>query len=42
MINDVVLNDTSGFDEATNSILDEVVPDYYNRSDTDGNLETGA
>jgi pullulanase len=42
VIQDVVFNHTSGFGEATNSILDEVVPDYYNRLDMDGNLETGS
>ena len=38
VIQDVVFNHTSGFGEASNSILDEIVPDYYNRLDTDGNL----
>jgi pullulanase len=42
VIQDVVFNHTSGFGEATNSILDEVVPDYYNRLDMDGALETGS
>ena len=42
VIQDVVFNHTSGFGEASNSILDEVVPDYYNRLDTDGALETGS
>lgn len=42
VIQDVVFNHTSGFGEASNSILDEVVPDYYNRLDADGNLETGS
>ncbi len=42
VIQDVVFNHTSSFGEATNSILDEVVPDYYNRLDADGNLETGS
>jgi pullulanase len=42
VIQDVVFNHTSGFGEASNSILDEVVPDYYNRLDNDGNLETGS
>ncbi len=41
VIQDVVFNHTSGFGEASNSILDEVVPDYYNRLDADGALETG-
>ncbi len=42
VIQDVVFNHTSGFGEATNSILDQVVPNYYNRLDNDGNLETGS
>ena len=42
VIQDVVFNHTSGFGEATNSILDEVVPNYYNRLDADGALETGS
>ncbi len=42
VIQDVVFNHTSGFGEAQNSILDEVVPDYYNRLDADGSLETGS
>ena len=42
VIQDVVFNHTSGFGEASNSILDEVVPDYYNRLDMDGGLETGS
>ncbi len=36
VIQDVVFNHTSGFGEASNSILDEVVPDYYNRLDANG------
>ncbi len=42
VIQDVVFNHTCGFGEAPNSILDEVVPDYYNRLDADGSLETGS
>ena len=42
VIQDVVFNHTSGFGEATNSILDQVVPNYYNRLDNDGSLETGS
>ena len=42
VIQDVVFNHTSGFGEASNSILDEVVPDYYNRLDMDGVLETAS
>jgi pullulanase len=38
VIQDVVFNHTSGFGEASNSILDEVVPNYYNRLDTNGSL----
>lgn len=38
VIQDVVFNHTSGFGEASNSILDEVVPNYYNRLDADGAL----
>ncbi len=42
VIQDVVFNHTSGFGEASNSILDQVVPDYYNRLDNDGALETAS
>ncbi len=42
VIQDVVFNHTSGFGQANNSILDKVVPNYYNRLDNDGNLETGS
>ena len=42
VIQDVVFNHTSGFGEATSSVLDEVVPDYYNRLDADGNLLTAS
>ena len=42
VIQDVVFNHTSGFGEASNSILDEVVPDYYNRLDADGALLTAS
>lgn len=42
VIQDVVFNHTSGFGQASNSILDQVVPNYYNRLDNDGNLETGS
>ena len=42
VIQDVVFNHTSGFGEASNSILDEVVPNYYNRLDMDGVLETAS
>jgi pullulanase len=40
VIQDVVFNHTSGFGEAPNSILDKVVPNYYNRLDANGNLLT--
>lgn len=42
VIQDVVFNHTSGFGEAPNSILDEVVPNYYNRLDADGALLTAS
>jgi pullulanase len=42
VIQDVVFNHTSGFGEESNSILDEVVPNYYNRLDTNGNLESAS
>jgi pullulanase len=42
VIQDVVFNHTSGFGEASNSILDEVVPSYYNRLDANGALETAS
>jgi pullulanase len=42
VIQDVVFNHTSGAGEASNSILDEVVPNYYNRLDADGALETAS
>ncbi len=42
VIQDVVFNHTSGFGEASNSILDEVVPNYYNRLDADGALQMGS
>lgn len=42
VIQDVVFNHTSGFGEASNSILDEVVPNYYNRLDADGALLMGS
>lgn len=38
VIQDVVFNHTSGFGEAPNSVLDKVVPNYYNRLDADGHL----
>ncbi len=42
VIQDVVFNHTSGFGEATSSVLDEVVPDYYNRLDADGDVLTAS
>ena len=42
VVQDVVFNHTSGFGEASNSILDQVVPDYYNRLDADGQLENAS
>jgi pullulanase len=42
VIQDVVFNHTSGFGEESNSILDEVVPNYYNRLDTNGALYTAS
>ena len=42
VIQDVVFNHTSGFGEASNSVLDEVVPNYYNRLDTNGSLYSGS
>ncbi|WP_419806878.1 pullulanase-type alpha-1,6-glucosidase [Terriglobus sp.] len=42
VIQDVVFNHTSGFGQADNSILDKVVPNYYNRLDADGALLTAS
>ncbi len=42
VIQDVVFNHTSGFGEASNSILDRIVPNYYTRLDADGVLETSS
>ena len=42
VIQDVVFNHTSASGEGTNSNLDEVVPNYYHRLDSDGNLLTGS
>ncbi len=38
VIQDVVFNHTAGFGQEPNSVLDKVVPSYYNRLDADGNL----
>ena len=40
VIQDVVFNHTSGFGEQPNSVLDKIVPNYYNRLDNDGKLLT--
>ncbi|HEX6772571.1 MAG TPA: pullulanase-type alpha-1,6-glucosidase [Acidobacteriaceae bacterium] len=42
VIQDVVFNHTSAAGESTNSNLDEVVPNYYHRLDSDGNLMSGS
>jgi len=42
VIQDVVFNHTNAIGENPNAVLDEVVPDYYNRLDADGNQETGS
>ena len=42
VIQDVVFNHTSGFGQASNSVLDKVVPNYYNRLDADGALLTAS
>jgi pullulanase len=42
VIQDVVFNHTSAAGEAPNSNLDEVVPGYYHRLDTNGLLENGS
>ena len=38
VIQDVVFNHTSGFGQVESSVLDKVVPNYYNRLDANGNL----
>ncbi len=38
VIQDVVFNHTSGFGDGANSVLDKVVPNYYNRLDSNGEL----
>ncbi len=40
VIQDVVFNHTSGFGEDADSVLDKLVPNYYNRLDQDGKLYT--
>jgi pullulanase len=42
VIQDVVFNHTNAVGEATNSVLDKVVPGYYNRLDADGNQLSGS
>ena len=42
VIQDVVFNHTSAAGESANSNLDEVVPNYYHRLDSDGNLMSGS
>ena len=42
VVQDVVFNHTNASGEGPNSNLDEVVPNYYHRLDTSGNLETGS
>jgi len=42
VVQDVVFNHTSASGEGPNSNLDEVVPGYYHRLDSNGNLETGS
>ena len=42
VIQDVVFNHTNAIGENTNAVLDEVVPDYYNRLDADGNQLSGS
>ncbi len=42
VVQDVVFNHTNAAGEAPNSNLDEVVPGYYHRLDTNGNLENGS
>lgn len=38
VIQDVVFNHTSGFGQGATSVLDKIVPNYYNRLDRDGKL----
>lgn len=40
VIQDIVFNHTAGFGEDTDSVLDKLVPNYYNRLDPDGKLYT--
>jgi pullulanase len=42
VIQDVVFNHTNAVGESANSVLDQVVPGYYNRLDADGNQLSGS
>lgn len=42
VIQDVVFNHTNAVGESPNSVLDQVVPGYYNRVDADGNQLSGS
>jgi pullulanase len=42
VIQDVVFNHTNAVGESPNSVLDKVVPGYYNRLDADGNQLSGS
>lgn len=42
VVQDMVFNHTNASGEGPNSNLDEVVPNYYHRLDTSGNLESGS
>jgi pullulanase len=42
VIQDVVFNHTNAIGESPNSVLDKVVPNYYNRLDADGNQLSGS
>ena len=42
VVQDVVFNHTSAIGETPNSVLDKVVPGYYNRVDADGNQLSGS
>jgi pullulanase len=42
VIQDVVFNHTNAVGESANSVLDKVVPGYYNRLDADGNQLSGS
>jgi len=42
VIQDVVFNHTNAIGETPNSVLDKVVPGYYNRLDADGNQLSGS